>query len=269
VADKNKQNEELELDEEIDVEPEEDEDESDETASESDTEDGVDEEGEESEQGGKVKPSGEKMVPQSRVNQIVKDRLAANDRRWQTKLDAAVAQAKASLPADATKALEFWNYLKANPRHSAAINQFLSNNPWENHPREEAAPKAKEADLEATLKREFALRDTLAELRSDEVFKKHEAAIREYAEENEFDLDKPRDLKAAYKAWRGENARLLAANARLQGQRDAKTAKEQAKGAKLQGASGAKGGGKQPDYRKLSDAEILKRDGLKLFTSED
>lgn len=226
----------------------------------------------------------EKLIPQSKVQAQIKDRLARQAKSFTTKIKTLEAeldkvkgqtlddiQAKAGVSMDAdevVKAVQFWAYLQANPRHSAAWNAFLQANPWEHKP--EFKPRSKQVDpedLEAKLEAKLEYRETLRDLRSDPIFKKYESRIREYAEDEGFDITTARGLKQAFKAWRGENLRLIAANARREGQRDAKVSKEKAKKAALTKASGGRGSVKG-DVSKMSDMEFLRKQGIPLFTDD-
>ena len=113
------------------------------------------------------------------------------------------------------------------------------------------------------------LKETQLDLRySDPVFKKYEKQVMEYAEDEGLDVNNAKTLKLAYRAWKGENSRLLLAEAEQKGQKKA-TKDAQVK------KSAALAGGRTPvkanpmDYRKASDKEILDNLGLKLFVDED
>lgn len=218
----------------------------------------------------------EPRIPKSVLQKRVKDRLERQARKFEREKEQIRTQAqeefrrKVAFGVDdhtLKQAVSLWKYLEANPAHAATINSLLEKNPWQNHPNLDTGEQSSPEDLLAQVRRELDLRDTLAQLRQDPLYRKYEDEIRDYAEDEGFDLDNPRDVRKAYLAWRGENAPRLAANARLQGQRDASKAKKRASRARLQGSSGPRGA-RKVDPSKLSDQEFLAQEGLSLFTKD-
>lgn len=228
----------------------------------------------------------EKLIPQSKVQAQIKDRLARQARSFQRKikeLEEELERVKGKTFDDlrdaagvdidedeAVDALKFWAYLKANPDHAAAFNRYLQANPWKNHPVVTKSYRNRDVDpedLEKRLEEKLEYRETLRELRQDPIFKKYEAQIMEYAEDEGFDISTAKGLRQAFKAWRGENLRLIAAEARRQGVKEAKTSKAKAKNATLIKASGGRLTVKG-DPSKMSDLEFLRRHGLSLFTDD-
>lgn len=281
----------LDEDEDLDTDADEDADDDDETEGEEpedEESEGGDDEGEEgspSKQKGK-KPEGseEKLIPQSRVKSIIQDRIARVEKKYQREIetlksetskikDQVINEIKSYAGVDfdeatAKEALRFYAYLQANPTHAQAWNEYLVRNPWKNHPQfQDKSSRVKPEEIEAKLEAKLELQETLRDLRQDPLFKKYEQRVRDYAEDEGIDITTAKGLKMAWKAWRGENTRLIAANARTEGERAAKKAKDKKQSAKLQSSSGPKASAKK-DPTKLSDKDFLAAKGLSLYTND-
>lgn len=200
----------------------------------------------------------------------IKKRLARAERSFERKfmeeaasLSDGVQVARDELP----KATRLWNVLKHNPELSSKVDELINNSIKEGKLKslKEIRPESR---VDEGLSR-LDLREAELDLRySDPVYKKYEKQIKDYAEDEGIDIVNAKALKLAYKAWRGENSRLLMAEAEKKGAQKA-TQKAQVK------KSAALAGGRAPvrqtqlDYRKASDKEILSNLGMSLFTDED
>lgn len=110
-----------------------------------------------------------------------------------------------------------------------------------------------------------AERQVMKELLSKPDFVKYEEEIAEFAEDNGLAFDSAQAQKQAYLLWRGENADRLVQEARLQTAKKAAKVQQSKTKAGLQRAGGP-GKPPQPDYRKMSDDEVLSSMGLSLWT---
>lgn len=112
-----------------------------------------------------------------------------------------------------------------------------------------------------------AERQAMKELLSKPDFVKHEQEIADWAEENGYAFESAQDQKAVYLLWKGENADRLIQEARME------TAKKAAKTQKAKQKAGLQRGGgpgkpPKPDFKKMSDDEVLATLGLSLWTDE-
>lgn len=110
-----------------------------------------------------------------------------------------------------------------------------------------------------------AERQTMRELLSKPDFVKYEDEIAEYADDNGLPFDSAQAQKHAYLLWRGENVDRLVQEARLQTAKKAAKVQQSKAKAGLQRAGGP-GKPPQPDYKKMSDDEVLSSMGLSLWT---
>lgn len=156
---------------------------------------------------------------------------------------------------DAQQAINVFNAITSNPEVAEQVASILDSY-------DVTVDAAPEPEYDPQKEREI-----MRELLSKPDFVKYEDEIREWAEDNDLPFETAEQQKHAYLLWRGENVDRLIQEARI---RDAKKAakKQQAKkNAKLQKTATA-GGAKPPDYKSMSDDEILALEGLSLWTDE-
>lgn len=222
---------------------------------------------------GEQQPKGDRLFTQEEVDTIVQRRLARAEKPA-TNFSEVISERGGIPPLPDTEIVDasrLWTYLKANPQINAQVKKLVDEGP-DNMPtytrvgrRSGASPAEGGADPEARMERH----GLLVELRvSDPTFKKYEKQIMTYAEANEIDTSSARGIRIAYKAWRGEKAHLLEANAELRGQqkaRDQREAVDQARGVPRKGNKP----GKAKDYRNMKDEDVLADMGLKLFDDEE
>ncbi|MEW6726906.1 MAG: hypothetical protein AB1327_08110 [Bacillota bacterium] len=112
-----------------------------------------------------------------------------------------------------------------------------------------------------------AEREAMRDLLSRPDFAKHEEEIAEFAEENGMPFESAVDQRTAYLMWRGLNADRLVQEARLEAAKKAAKLQQAKAKAGLQRAGGP-GKPPSPDYKKMSDEEVLASLGLSLFTDD-
>lgn len=117
--------------------------------------------------------------------------------------------------------------------------------------------------FESRLQQQLALKEAEVALRQDPVFRENESEIRDWAEAEGFDLSDPGQLRNAYRAWKGEHADKLLAEAKVNALKAAAKAPAERRAAELTGAG--MGGKREPNWREMSDKEILATLGLNLF----
>lgn len=213
-------------------------------------------------------PEPEKDKPEPLDTQEwVKRRLARAERAFERKfLEEAASESdgvqleRRELP----KAVRLWNVLKHNPDVSRAVDELLRKSGEEGKlkPLTAVRPDARINRLES----EFDLREAELELKySDPVYRKYSEEIKDWAEAEGLDITNPKTLRLAVKAWKSDNQGKLLAN---------KPKPKAAPAADPKRKAAALVGGKSPvkatpiDYRKASDADILKSMGISLFTEE-
>ncbi|MDH7479707.1 MAG: hypothetical protein QHH02_06845, partial [Syntrophomonadaceae bacterium] len=121
-------------------------------------------------------------------------------------------------------------------------------------------PMMPEIDLTAEFK-------TARELAANPVFTRHEPEIEDWAEENGYRFETPSQQKAVFLLWKGEHADRLIQEARLEGAKKAAQV-NQAKAKAGLARAGGSGKAPPPDFRRMSDEEVLAHLGLKLYTDE-
>lgn len=226
---------------------------------------------------GKEKPEaqkGDRLFTQAEVDAIIQRRLA-RERQAPDKVNLTeVVSEKGSIPplpeAEIVDAARLWTYLKANPDINRQVNKLVQEGP-ENMPTYTRIGKRTGTQNDSGVDPEVRMErhGLLVELRvSDPTFKKYEKQIMTYAEANDIDVSTAKGVGLAYKAWRGEKAHLLVANAELRGQQKAQSARDavdQARGVPRKGNKS----GKPKDYRNMKDEDVLADMGIKLFDDEE
>lgn len=149
---------------------------------------------------------------------------------------------------------EFIDYVNAHPDVAERINEVLA----EHEP--DAGYQA--LSVSQSLEQRLELKEAEMELRmTDPVFKEHEREIREWAEEEGIEIRTARDLKLAYRAWRGDPVNQAKIQS-SQGGSETKTKKP--------GLQGAKGPAPlREEARKMSEIEYLRRRGIPVFEEEE
>ncbi len=249
--------EELEDEEEAEEEPEE---------GEEEAEDEEEPEGDEPGQAGK----GDKPVPSSKVSKIVARENRKVAQKYQQKLDSYhldLAEEAGVPPVkdrqELAEAVRLWKYLEHNPEVAAAVRSVLHTSPGK-MPTYEGRRGSSEGSSGSAIELKLATMDLRAR---DKLFRKFENDVLDWADFKGVPVKDEKSLNLAYQAWKGANIHLLTAKAEAKG---AKKALEGRNKAKAAGMVPRKGGAKtgKPDYRKMSDTDVLKSLGLKLETED-
>lgn len=201
---------------------------------------------------------------QEKVDAIVKGRL---ERAEVARLRELSRYAGDSLTnEDVQGAARLWGLLRRNPDLSRAIDQLIA--------RETQAGRVVHHQVDSTSEREreLAMKEAIIDLKAtDRVFSRHAEAILSWAEDQGFAVEDKKSLHLAYMAWKGENARLLNASKALRDKKKNAASKDPAKQQAKRRATveaGSRGSGRRNnvDYTKMADEDILRREGLSLFT---
>jgi len=166
---------------------------------------------------------------------------------------------------DAKKASALWGFLIQHPEINEALGQLVEQGMASGRIRvnQQAEPSPIEERQKA-----LDLKEAVIDLRAqDSVFRANEANIMEWAEINDYEIDDPKSLKLAYLAWKGENAGLVSAKTAAEKAEREAAAQKAKEDAQLLPGRGVRSR-KSIDYKTASVEEILKAEGLSLFTEE-
>lgn len=199
---------------------------------------------------------------QAKIDDIVKTRLDRAEARWERQLlEAAGTELDLRGGGEVLQSVRLWGLLKMNPQLSTLVQQTIDT--YINQGKGVVQPKNNAPSREQLLE----IKEARLDLRSqDTTFAKNEEAILDWAEEQGLKVTDKQSLNVAYLAWKGANSRLELANAQLREQRKAKEKATAKQKAVLEGSKG-RGQGKL-NYRSMSDADILRAEGLSLFSDE-
>lgn len=168
---------------------------------------------------------------------------------------------------DIPKAVRLWNMLVHNPELSTEVNEIITKALSEKKAKElhEISGTTKIGSFEARL----AVKEAKLDMKlSDPVYRKYESQILDWAEDNEFDIKSAKDLAMIVKAWKGENSAVMTANMANKAKQKAETEIKSKQDAKLAGKVAKPVKGINIDYKKASDRDILKAEGLSLFSDD-
>lgn len=157
-------------------------------------------------------------------------------------------------------AVQLWDYLSQNPEVSQQVQAIIDAYGGD---ASQAMLQQHLREFEFRMQQQLALKEAEVSLRQDQAFRDNEADIREWAEAEGFDLQDPRGLRNAYRAWKGEHADKLLAEAKVSALKEAAKAPAERKAAELKGAGA--GGKREPDWRRMEDKDILGALGMSLF----
>lgn len=176
--------------------------------------------------------------------------LEKNYKRLERKFTRTAQQQKELEPA-----VNLYRFIAERPELAQQVNRLL-----EQHagvPPAGGQPMMPEINLSAEFK-------TARELAANPTFTRHEQEIEDWAEENGYLFETPSQQKAVFLLWKGENADRLIQEARLEGAKKA-VQTSQAKAKAGLARAGGTGQPPPPDFRKMSDEEVLAHLGLKLW----
>lgn len=200
-----------------------------------------------------------KLLTEEETSKIIEARLA-RDRRVREKELSSAAGIKMTFD-EAKKAARLWGMLAQNPDLTEKVRQVL-----DEHLSRSPMQPTPSIDLK---EQELALKEAVIDLRlKDPVFREHESDIMTWAELNGIEIEDPKTLRLAYLGWKGENAAKLAAEVEVKAKESVKAKATEKSNAKLIPGKGARATGKPLDYKGMSAEDILRAEGLKLWTSE-
>lgn len=198
---------------------------------------------------------------QEAVDELITARLARQERSMLKQLR---EHAGTELSMDeVNQSAKLWGLLKANKELNDEIAKVITNYIQ--------TGKAKEVSSVSKAESRLAQREAILDLKlRDNTFAKYSKQILEWAEDNDYEITNEKSLKLVYTAWKASDKGVLAkANAQLKEKR--KQAKEEKQQQRKRAKSQRSKGGKRKtpkNYRKMSDKDILKAEGVSLFTKE-
>ena len=216
----------------------------------------VEPEAEEDAAGGKVKFTAEQ---QKIVDQIVQKRLERKDAQFVKQVSeiAGVQLEATEIPQSA----RLWGLLKANPELSDAVDLVINS-----HLRNGKAKEIANSDLNRESKLE--LKEAVLDMKlEDPLFRKNADKIIEWAEDKGYPVNSKKSLQLAVLAWKGSKDAILSKAKQSSEQKKQFVKQTTQKRAGVQGGASAKAN-TPSDFRKMSDRDVLTRNGLSLFTDE-
>ena len=206
--------------------------------------------------GGKVKFTAEQ---QKIVDQIVQKRLERKDAQFVKQVSeiAGVQLEATEIPQSA----RLWGLLKANPELSDAVDLVINS-----HLRNGKAKEIANSDLNRESKLE--LKEAVLDMKlEDPLFRKNADKIIEWAEDKGYPVNSKKSLQLAVLAWKGSKDAILSKAKQSSEQKKQFVKQTTQKRAGVQGGASAKAN-TPSDFRKMSDKDVLTRNGLSLFTDE-
>lgn len=201
---------------------------------------------------------------QSEVNKLVKARL---ERAEQKMLKDLTTTAGTQIEQrELAPAARLWGLLKSNPVLSGKIDQLIA----DAIQRGEAKPPQLEDMSANAVTERLAFKEAVLDLRqADAQFNKNATKVLAWAEKEGYSVKDAKSLKMAYLAWKGSQGAVasVAQKSIAQQKQNAKQV-AQKKAASVQVPKKGNAPSKMTDYRKMTDAQILAAQGLKLFVEE-
>jgi hypothetical protein len=192
------------------------------------------------------------------INSIVAKRVSRLERVQNDKLQEAAGIDVSQ--EEVVNAMGLWGYLKANPEVSQLVDETIKAFASENE-----VIEPKQAKQQASL----ALKEAVLDLRTtDDTFNEYYQDVLDWAHEEGLDVKNTKSLSLAFRAWKADNLKFKQAtkkvNTSVAKKKPASVEKEAP-----QVISGKRGVEKKAvDYSKMSAEEILKHEGLSLFTDD-
>lgn len=201
---------------------------------------------------------------QTEVNRIVQSRL---DRAEQKLLKDLTNAAGISIEQkEITSAARLWGLLKHNPTLSGKIDQLIA----DSLRRGEAKPPVLEENTTEVATKRLAFKESVLDLRqADATFNKNADKILAWADKEGYTVSDAKSLKMAYLAWKGSQDAVKATVQKTVAQKKQQQKQTmQQKAAAVQSPKRGNVATKPVDFRKMTDAQILAAQGLKLFIEE-
>lgn len=208
------------------------------------------------------KPAKFDKKQQEKVNRLIQERL---DRQEAKMLRDVSSSAGVDLKQDdITNAARLWGLLKSNPKLSKDIDVLISTSLSDGTA---IAPTTEDSNDARTQRLE--LKEAILDLKdADSTFAKNSAKILAWAEKEGYTVKDAKSLKLVYGAWKGTQGKVTEAIQKTTAQRKQEAKKTMQKRATVQTTKSGTTTTAKPDYRKMSDKDVLQSEGLKLFTRD-
>lgn len=201
---------------------------------------------------------------QKKFNEAIQARLARQKRslRKETELLAGTKMTEE----DVENSAKLYGMLKQNPELSDQIRDLIN-----------AEYKAGNIKLNSTAEtkaeaklRALEAKEVIIDMKdSDPLFKRYFDDIEAYADVEDLSLDDERSIELAYKLWKADNAELILNYRTAAQKRRQEVQTKKKKAAKKTTRKSPKPAPKPKDYTKMSDAELLRTEGLSLTVADD
>jgi hypothetical protein len=199
---------------------------------------------------------------QAELDKIVTTRLARQNEKLVRDLSAAAGVDISH--EEVTSASRLWGLLKANPELSKSVDGIIA------EALSKGTAKAPESKTSDDASKRVAFKEAVLDLRaSDVMFNKNSQKILAWAETEGYEVSDAKTLKLAYLAWKSTQGKVTEAAQKAATQRKQAEKKAMQKKATVQSAKSTAGVHKSAlDYRKMSDADVLKAEGKSLFIDD-
>lgn len=208
------------------------------------------------------KPAKFDKKQQEKVNRLIQERLDRQDAKMLR--DVSSAAGIDLKREDIPQAARLWGLLKSNPKLSKDIDVLISTSLQDGTA---VAPATEDSDDSRTQRLE--LKEAILDLKdADSTFAKNSTKILAWAEKEGFTIKDAKSLKLVYSAWKGTQGKVAEAIQKTTAQRKQEAKKTMQKRATVQTTKSGTTTTAKPDYRKMSDRDVLQSEGLKLFTRD-
>lgn len=193
------------------------------------------------------------------VDQIVQKRLERKDTQFVKQIsEVAGVQLEAE---EITQSAKLWGLLKSNPELSEAVDIVIAAQLKSGKAKEVVSNDANRASV-------LEVKEAILDLKiKDPLFRKNGDKILEWADDQGYSVNSKKSLQLAVLAWKGSKDSVLAKANRVSEQKKQSAKKATQQRAGVQGGKSAKTQ-TSTDFRKMSDKDVLTRNGLSLFTDE-
>ena len=200
---------------------------------------------------------------QAEVNKIVKARLDRHETSLVKGLSkfSGVEITKDELP----PAARLWGLLKANPQLSKDVDALIGLSITEG---KATAPVSEDSTTDAIQQR-LELKEAILDLKAaDPSFSKNADKILAWAEKEGYEIANAKTLKLAVLAWKGSQGKVTEVVQKKTAQRKQEVKSTLQKRATVQSTKVGSTQSTKVDYRKMSDRDVLRTEGISLFTDD-